>query len=82
MGAIDFILTGNKEGSKSQLLLAPIDGKSKIEDVTVAEGQEDETSQEIQACCIEWRAGQVHPRWVFFAEHKGSPCEDFKSSFC
>lgn len=82
MGAIDFILTGNKEGSKSQLLLAPIDGKSKIEDVTVAEGQEDETSQKIQACCIEWRAGQVHPRWVFFAEHKGSPCEDFKSSFC
>ena len=74
MGALDFISTGNKDTSKLGSLLAPIYSKVKQDNKEGESTVEDETSKEIQACCVEWRAGRVKPRWIFFSEHKGSPC--------
>ena len=81
MGAVDFILHGNKDSSKSRskIILAPIDsktakeeGKIKGEENVGLELEEDEASKRITECCDGWRAGLVKPRWVFFSESKGS----------
>ena len=80
MGAVDFILHGNK-GSKI-ILLAPLDASAagkqnrKIkEESPIADSIEDEASGQVEKLCLEWRAGQVRPHWVFFKEHKAAHCE-------
>lgn len=89
MGAVDFILHGNKDSSKarSKIVLAPIDsrmikeeGKVKEEEKDTLELGDDEASKQIKDCCIEWRAGLVKPRWVIYLEHKGSASRSFYSS--
>ncbi|KAI5121538.1 hypothetical protein M0805_002598 [Coniferiporia weirii] len=81
MNAVDFILHGNKDASKSRstLVLAPLDSTSVKQESKIKEegfvnaSEDDEISKQILECCIEWRANQVQPRWIFFSEHKGSP---------
>lgn len=76
LDAVDFIQYGNRDKSTSQkLLLAPIDGRS-VRDGAVVEDEpmpdsEDEFSRQIIDCCVEWRAGLIKPRWVYYTEHKG-----------
>lgn len=86
MGAVDFVLHGNKDNSKSRskVLLAPIDSKAvkeedkvKEEETASPELDDDEASKQISDCCIEWRADMVKPRWIFFSEHKGSASKLF-----
>ncbi|KAH8114006.1 hypothetical protein DFH11DRAFT_1483807, partial [Phellopilus nigrolimitatus] len=80
MGAVDFILYGNKDNSKScsTLVLAPLGSKMVKQDVRIKEEShvidltDDESSKKIQDCCVEWRAGLVQPRWIFFTENKVS----------
>ena len=86
MGAIDFILHGNKDASDSRsgLVLAPLanmstdnqESKDEQESPTLEE-IDDEASKQIQDLSVEWRAGRLQPRWVFFQEHKTSPCRSF-----
>src|ERR1700730_13760358 len=62
MGAIDFITTGDSDLTKAKkgLVLAHLDA--------IGEGDciepEDPAVQEIEDCCVEWRAGRVKPYWV------------------
>ncbi|TDL16313.1 hypothetical protein BD410DRAFT_844517 [Rickenella mellea] len=78
MGAVDFILYGNKDTKKAQkqLLLVPLDGSlgKKLEDDVQAPAdaseEEDDLSKQIRDCCVEWRAGRVKPRWFFYNEPK------------
>lgn len=87
MGAVDFILYGNKDSSKasSKLVLAPIDARGvkqefdAEEESPTVEFSSDEFSKQIEECCVDWRAGQVRPRWVFFTEHKINDSELFFS---
>ena len=85
MGAVDFILHGNKDSSATKLLLAPLDSSAngklevKKEGSPTSEMIEDKASKQIEDLCLEWRAGKVHPRWVCFKEHKGAPCTLFSA---
>ena len=70
MGAIDFITTGDIDPSKVKrgLVLAPLDATD--EGDSVVPEPEDPGVQEIEDCCVEWRAGRVKPYWVALNEPK------------
>lgn len=71
MGAIDFITTGDTDPLKAKkgLVLAPLDAHSD-ESPEAPPEPEDPTVQEIEDCCVEWRAGSVKPYWVALNEPK------------
>jgi hypothetical protein len=82
MGAIDFILYGNKKTDKS-LVLAPVDEEyekhlaerikqldAQSEHVQPGEVKIDVMSQTILDHCAEWRAGRVTPRWISYIDMK------------
>ncbi|KAL5514022.1 hypothetical protein ACEPAG_2783 [Sanghuangporus baumii] len=77
MGAVDFILHGNKDASNAKLLLAPLDS-SVVSRAEVKEGSSesevivDNESKQIEDLCLEWRVGKVRPQWVFFKEQRAS----------
>lgn len=84
MGAVDFILHGNKKTDKS-LVLAPVDeeyekhlaermkqleGATQTETTQPEEVKVDEMSRLILEHCVEWRAGRSTPRWVSYMDTK------------
>jgi hypothetical protein len=81
MGAIDFIATGDTDPPKAKkgLVLAPLDASD--EDDSIIPQPEDPGVQEIEDCCVEWRAGRVKPYWVALNEPKfgTSACDQFHS---
>ncbi|KAL5501067.1 hypothetical protein ACEPAH_9454 [Sanghuangporus vaninii] len=78
MGAVDFILHGNKDASSAKLLLAPLDSsvvsraELKKEGSSESEVVIDNESKQIEDLCLEWRAGKIQPQWVFFKEQRAS----------
>uniref|UniRef100_A0A8H7XQW5 Uncharacterized protein n=1 Tax=Psilocybe cubensis TaxID=181762 RepID=A0A8H7XQW5_PSICU len=78
MGAIDFISSGDADALKARkgLLLNPLDAIDDMElDVSVivppsAVLADKGPVEEIEDCCIEWRAGKVKPHWVYYNDPK------------
>jgi hypothetical protein len=79
MGAIEFIVSGHVETSKGRkgLVLAPLDAPdpSDLEvvetDIPVLPLQDDDAAiKQIEACCMDWRAGVVKPEWIPLTEPK------------
>lgn len=82
MGAIDFIVHGNKSSNR---MLVPVHEEYKkhlaehvkllecstlVKDGQPAEVKVDEMSRQILEHCVEWRAGKVTPRWIFYTDPK------------
>lgn len=70
MGAIDFITTGDVDPLKANkgMVLAPLDASG--EEGAVEPEPEDPLVQEIEDCCVQWRAGRVKPYWIALNEPK------------
>ncbi|KAF8258505.1 hypothetical protein EI94DRAFT_1911940 [Lactarius quietus] len=63
MGAIDFIKHGSPDAVvKRGLVLAPLDAPGSVQAPLPSAAEEDLSVQEIEKCCVEWRAGRVKPR--------------------
>ncbi|EJD00364.1 uncharacterized protein FOMMEDRAFT_135948 [Fomitiporia mediterranea MF3/22] len=82
LGAVDFILHGNKDTSnpRQRVVLAPLnstapksEAKVKEEDPVPDEIIDDDASKQIEALCVEWRASRIQPRWRPFREFTASP---------
>lgn len=75
MGAIDFIIWGDADGTKAKngLVLAPLDvstqAGSDAGDHDPSES-DDGLIREIEDCCMKWRAGLVKPQWIPLMESK------------
>lgn len=71
MGAIEFIKYGSPDAVvKRGLVLAPLDAPGSVQAPLPTAAEEDPAVQEIEKCCIEWRAGRVKPRWIFLIDSK------------
>lgn len=71
MGAIDFIKHGSPDAVvKRGLVLAPLDAPGSVQAPLPTAAEEDPSVQEIEKCCVEWRAGRVKPRWIFLIDSK------------
>lgn len=65
MGALDFIRTGEADVQKHKK--AELIERAKVEGRKLEEGKPvDRCVQEIEECCVEWRAGRVQPCWVWY----------------
>ncbi|VDC01565.1 unnamed protein product [Peniophora sp. CBMAI 1063] len=75
MGALDFIKNGAPDHTlKRGLVLAPLDAPES-EGVEIEHPERDPSPavEEIERCCVEWRAGRVKPHWVAVREFKPAP---------
>ncbi|KAI9439364.1 hypothetical protein H4582DRAFT_134194 [Lactarius indigo] len=71
MGAIEFIKYGSPDAVvKRGLVLAPLDAPGSVQAPLPTAAEEDPAVQEIEKCCVEWRAGRVKPRWIFLIDSK------------
>lgn len=71
MGAIEFIKYGSPDAVvKRGLVLAPLDAPGSVQAPLPTAAEEDPAVQEIEECCVEWRAGRVKPRWIFLIDSK------------
>ncbi|KAH9170253.1 hypothetical protein EDB89DRAFT_1334952 [Lactarius sanguifluus] len=71
MGAIEFIKYGSPDAvAKRGLVLAPLDAPGSVQAPLPTAASEDPAVQEVEKCCIEWRAGRVKPRWIFLIDSK------------
>lgn len=85
MGAIDFIVSGDSDALKAKkgLLLAPLDvgdsldDNAMITDAPPLPREDNSAVQEIEDCCVEWRAGLVKAEWIALTDPK---LHDSKSS--
>ncbi|KAL0948377.1 hypothetical protein HGRIS_010959 [Hohenbuehelia grisea] len=74
MGAVEFIITGDHEGSlTSKGILAPLHKLDQLPSIAPDRSTQDDVSiQTIEECCREWRAGIIMPYWVPLSEGKGA----------
>ncbi len=76
MGAIEFIKYGSPDAvAKRGLVLAPLDAPGSVQAPLPTAAEEDPAVQEIEKCCVEWRAGRVKPRWIFLIDSKPTGSE-------
>ena len=76
MGAIDFIKHGSPDAVvKRGLVLAPLDAPGSVQAPLPTAAEEDPSVQEIEKCCVEWRASRVKPRWIFLIDSKPTGSE-------
>ncbi|KAF9221084.1 hypothetical protein BS17DRAFT_785885 [Gyrodon lividus] len=78
MGALDFLVNGEGKTAKPKhgLVLSSVAtagaGPATADSIASTETTNDAVSSidEIERCCVEWRAGRVAPQWVAFFESK------------
>lgn len=76
MGAIEFIKYGSPDAvAKRGLVLAPLDAPGSVQAPLPTAAEENPSVQDIEKCCVEWRAGRVKPRWIFLIDSKPTGSE-------
>ena len=82
MGAIEFIKYGSPDAVvKRGLVLAPLDAPGSVQAPLPTAAEEDPAVQEIEKCCVEWRAGRVKPRWIFLIDSRPTGSESPPPSY-
>lgn len=76
MGVIEFIKYGSPDAvMKRGLVLAPLDAPGSVQAPLPSAAEENPAVQEIEKCCVAWRADRVKPRWIFLIDSKPTGSE-------